>query len=71
MFLPSANSPLSVEGPSAIISPFLTFSPLTTIGLWLEQVPWLERLNLINLYESIPVFVFTSIWSAVTLSTTP
>ena len=34
-FLPSAISPLEVEGPSAITSPFTTLSPLNTIGRWL------------------------------------
>ncbi|MNN18904.1 hypothetical protein D3C81_1321240 [compost metagenome] len=47
---PSANSPISVDGPSARISPFLTISPLLTIGRWLMHVPWFERINLCNLY---------------------
>ena len=32
IFFPSARSPPAVEGPSAIISPFLTFSSKSTIG---------------------------------------
>ena len=32
-FLPKANSPNFVEGPSAIISPVLTLSPTLTKGL--------------------------------------
>jgi len=31
-FLPKANSPLSVLGPSAITCPLLTLSPARTIG---------------------------------------
>ena len=31
-FLPSASSPLSVDGPSAITSPFFTLSPTLTKG---------------------------------------
>jgi len=31
-FLPKANSPIFVEGPSAIISPVLTLSPTVTNG---------------------------------------
>ena len=48
MFLPSEISPFEVEGPSAMISPFLTFSPIETMGFWLIQVDWLERRNLIK-----------------------
>ena len=57
MFLPNANSPLSVDGPSLITSPASTLSPFLTIGLWFEHVPWFERLNLIRLYSSIPFLV--------------
>ena len=34
-FLPSASSPLDVDGPSAITCPASTCSPWNTIGLWL------------------------------------
>ena len=34
-FLPRAISPLEVEGPSAMTSPFSTWSPFVTIGFWL------------------------------------
>ena len=72
MFFPSASSPLSVEGPSAITSPLATCSPFSTIGLWLIQVPWFERLNLISLYSSkLPSFFLIIILSAVTFSTIP
>ena len=46
---PSASSPWSVAGPSAITSPALTRSPLWTIGRWLMQVFWLERRYLVRL----------------------
>ena len=45
-FLPRANSPMSVDGPSAITSPLRTVSPTFTSGRWLMQVFWLERWNL-------------------------
>ena len=38
-FWPNANSPLSIDGPSAITSPAFTVSPLDTIGRWLMHVP--------------------------------
>ena len=49
MFLPRAISPLEVEGPSAITSPFSTRWPALTMGRWLMQVVWLERMNLVSL----------------------
>ena len=71
-FLPSAISPFCVEGPSAITSLALTFSPFTTIGCWLIHVPPFVLLNLRNLYVSFsPDFVFIIISSPVTFSTTP
>ena len=70
-FLPSANSPFCVEGPSAITSPFLTFSPFLTIGFCIIQVPAFDLWYLIMLYSSLPVFVSTTILSALTKVTTP
>ena len=48
-FSPSASSPRSVAGPSAMTSPILTWSPRSTIGFWLMQVFWFERWNLVRL----------------------
>ena len=48
-FLPREISPSEVDGPSARTCPFVTCSPASTIGLWLMQVPWLERLNFSSL----------------------
>ena len=71
-FLPSAISPLSVEGPSAITSPALTFSPFTTIGFWFIHVPPFVLLNLRSLYVSmLPLFVSIVISSPVTFLITP
>ena len=47
---PSAISPLSVEGPSAMISPALTFWPRFTMGFWLKHVWLFERMNLRSSY---------------------
>ncbi len=44
-FRPSASSPNSVEGPSAMMSPFFTTSPTRTSGFWVMQVDWFERWN--------------------------
>ncbi|MNC89544.1 hypothetical protein D3C83_54930 [compost metagenome] len=44
---PSASSPSSVQGPSARTWPFWTRWPTRTIGFWLMQVFWFERLNLV------------------------
>ncbi len=44
-FLPSAISPVSVQGPSARTSRSSTRCPSSTIGFWLKQVPWFERRN--------------------------
>ena len=44
-FLPSASSPVSVEGPSARMSPCCTWSPSSTRGFWLMQVSWFDRRN--------------------------
>src|ERR1041385_1534139 len=49
-FLPSAISPRSVHGPSASTWPCSTRSPSSTMGFWLKEVPWLERLNLDTRY---------------------
>ena len=49
IFWPNANSPKSVEGPSANTSPRLIGSPKFTQGIWLIQVFWLERVYLIKL----------------------
>ena len=48
-FWPRASSPISVAGPSAMTSPFLTRSPGFTMGFWLMQVFWLERWYLMRL----------------------
>ena len=40
-----------MEGPSAIISPLATLSPVETMGRWLRQVPWLERSNFFKGYS--------------------
>ena len=45
---PSASSPSSVHGPSARTWPFCTFWPTRTIGFWLMQVFWFDRLNLVS-----------------------
>ncbi len=49
MLRPSASSPISVDGPSAMTSPAVTRSPTTTIGRWLMQVFWFERWYLTRL----------------------
>ena len=46
---PSASSPWSVPGPSAMTSPWSTRWPLRTIGFWLMQVFWFERRYLVRL----------------------
>ena len=46
--MPSASSPMSVEEPSAITSPAVTFWPSYTIGFWWMIVPWFERRYLIR-----------------------
>jgi hypothetical protein len=46
MLRPSAISPLSVDGPSAMMSLALIFWPFFTMGFWLKFVPALERMNL-------------------------
>jgi hypothetical protein len=43
---PSASSPLWVLGPSAMMSPASTRSPIFTSGRWVMQVFWLLRWNL-------------------------
>jgi hypothetical protein len=45
MFWPRANSPLSIEAPSAKGSPALISWPFLTIGCWLIEVEVLERIN--------------------------
>lgn len=53
-------------------SPFLTFSPFTTIGLWFIHVPPFVLLNLRNLCVIVfPFLYLTVIASAVTFSITP
>ena len=49
---PSASSPCSVAGPSAITWPLRTRAPRRTIGFWLMQVFWFERWYLIRLMMS-------------------
>ncbi len=49
-FLPSAISPRSVSGPSAITSPAFISSAFDTIGVWFIQDPAFERLILSSLY---------------------
>ncbi|MNZ67414.1 hypothetical protein D3C78_856630 [compost metagenome] len=49
MFWPRASSPMSVDGPSAMMSPRPTTSPFCTSGRWLMQVFWLERVYLVRL----------------------
>ena len=49
MFWPKANSPKSVDAPSAIKSPRCKTSPALTAGRWLILVDWLERVNLTKL----------------------
>ena len=71
-FLPSAISPFCVAGPSAMASPFLTFSPFFTIGFWLIQVPPFVLLNLRNLCTTVfPFLYLTVIESHVTFLITP
>ena len=71
-FLPSASSPLSVEGPSAMTWPTSSTSPLKTTGFWFKHVFWFERLNFVRLYISTPPVSFlTTILVPSTLSTTP
>ena len=71
-FFPSAISPSFVDGPSAKISPFLTFSPFETTGLWLIHVPPFVLLNLRNLYLSSTLLLFLTITSSPdTFSTIP
>ena len=76
IFWPKANSPLSMDGPSAKISSFLTISPALTIGFWLIHVFWFDLVYLIKLYTSEADLDFlsvtlTTILDASTLSTTP
>ncbi len=71
-FLPRLISPFLVAGPSAMTCPALISSPLSTMGRWLTQVPWFERMNLMSSYSSVVVLeVRMMILSAVTFSTTP
>ena len=65
-FLPSANSPRFVLGPSAIICPFLTLSPALTIGDWLVHSPWLALSKVVNVYTSSALAFFTTIFFAST-----
>ena len=46
---PRASSPMSVQGPSAMIWPLITCCPTLTIGFWLMLVFWFEHLNLVRL----------------------
>ena len=46
IFLPKERRPLSIEGPSEMIVPASTFSPIDTVGRWFMHVSWLLRLNL-------------------------
>ena len=71
-FCPNANSPLSVDDPSARTSPICTVVPLSTIGLWLMQVPWLLRWNFISeCSKFLPFASVTTISFPVTLVITP
>ena len=71
-FLPRLISPFFVAGPSARTWPLMILSPLLTMGRWLMQVPWFERMNLMSSYSSVVVLdVRTVILSAVTRSTMP
>ena len=55
-----------------MVSPFLTFSPATTIGLWLIHVPPFVLLNLFNLCVFVvPLLYLTVIASPVTFWITP
>src|SRR6266542_2675159 len=47
---PSAISPRSVQGPSAMTWPASTRSPSKTTGFWLMQEPALDRSNLSSRY---------------------
>ena len=44
----ATDTPFLVAGPSASTSPVLTASPTCTMGRWLLQLPWLERMNLMR-----------------------
>ena len=46
--LPRASSPVAVAGPVGEHLARLDLSPSITIGRWLMQVFWFERLNLIS-----------------------
>ena len=46
---PSASSPWSVPGPSAITSPAAIRWPFRTMGRWLMQVFWFERRYFVRL----------------------
>ena len=71
-FLPRLISPPHVAGPSARTSPALNSWPGETIGTWLTQVLWFERINLISSkVSSFPELYLTSILSALTFLTTP
>ena len=55
-----------------MLSPFLTFSPTLTIGLWLIHVPPFVLLNLRNLCTTVfPFLYLTVIAFPVTFSMTP
>ena len=43
--MPSASSPLSVAGPSAMTLSGSTRSPSETSTRWLYALPWFERAN--------------------------
>ena len=71
-FFPRATSPWSIAGPSAMTSPFSTLWPTVTMGLWLLQVAWFERIYLMISYSlSLPPSSSTLILSAQTFVTTP
>ncbi len=65
-FLPSAISPPAVAEPSARTSPFATFWPTETIGVWWMIVPWFERMYLSSPYSSFFEPWLTTIFSAST-----
>ena len=54
IFCPRASSPISIEGPSARISPRDIISPCLTRGLCDMQVFWFERVYFVRLYISTP-----------------
>src|SRR3989338_6767415 len=60
IFLPNASLPWLIAAPSASTSPFLIFSPFSTIGFWWKQEYWLVLTNVWSSYSSSTFFPLIS-----------